>query len=215
MRSLGAKRQKKRPRLPRAALCGRALASSRYYEFFNIFEFLRRRGMPGLSRRRWTRDTREGAFINSFVTRKYHDFSFLCRIECGAMSARNAPRRLREDGRAMQRAFASYEKSVIYIYMCNLYEFSYIYMTVLHIFIYARRLSLKISRSWRGPSFSPFFLSPSILMPSPPVRAPKISEVLQRREVCHGRMWILRKVFEVDCAEVAGHLVLYIRRAFA
>lgn len=28
--------------------------------------------------------------------------------------------------------------------------------------------------------------------------------------VCYGRMWILEKAFEVDCAEVAGHLVLYI-----
>lgn len=28
-------------------------------------------------------------------------------------------------------------------------------------------------------------------------------------------MWILEKAFEVDCTEVAGHLVLYIHRTFA
>lgn len=33
--------------------------------------------------------------------------------------------------------------------------------------------------------------------------------------VCYGRMWILEKAFEVDCAEVAGHLVLYIHWTFA
>lgn len=31
-----------------------------------------------------------------------------------------------------------------------------------------------------------------------------------RGGVCYGRMWIPGKAFEVDCAEVAGHLVLYI-----